>query len=274
MESNLHKEEQGLYEFFHPLIAHWKLIVGGLLVGIVVATAASFLLPKQYETTLLLNIGSAAEKSLEDPHIVTKIINSASYQYMIASKVGVQAPPARLQEMIKAETDSARSVPWVTIRIKADDPQRAVKLANAIADGIIQRHTEFFDEKIQYFKDYKVELEKNLDQFTEEMTTLEENLNSFRHTSHDLQTEMMLQTRLGDRQNLILMFKREMRDMSTWTSEVHSRRTSLASRPVLPKVPTKPNLKLNLVMATVVSLFLMITFVFLLEQYRKGSLDA
>jgi uncharacterized protein involved in exopolysaccharide biosynthesis len=274
MKSNLQDEELGLYEFIQPIVVHWKLIASGLLVGILVATAASLLLPKQYETTLLLNIGTAAEKSLEDPHTVTKIINSNSYQHMIATKVGLKIPPQELQEMIHAKTESARIVPWVTIHVSADDPQKVVRLGNAIADGIIQRHAEFFDEKVLYYKEYKTELERNINQFQEEVATLERNLNTFLFTADDLHTELMLLSRQADRQTELIMFRRDLRDISNWTSRVNSRRTSLAVRPVPPKNPTRPNLKRNLAVTIVVSLFLMITFVYLLEQYRKGSLNA
>jgi len=271
METNLREEEQGLFEIIHPLILRWKLIAGGVFVGMMIAAAASFFLPKQYETTCLLNIGTAVDKSLEDSYTVTKIINSDSFQQTIAAKVGLSVSTRQLQKMILAETDSTKWAPWVSIRVTADDPQKALRLANAIADGIIQRHGGFFDGKMQRYKDYKRELEQSIDQFTQEAASLKTNLDKFRSNPHDLPTEMLLQNRLIEKENQTLLYKRELRDMSTWLSEVHSRKTSFVARPVLPKAPVKPNLKLNLVVAAVVSTFLMISFVLLLEQYRKGS---
>jgi hypothetical protein len=47
-----------------------------------------------------------------------------------------------------------------------DDPQKALKLANTIADGIIARHDKFFDGKMQRYSDYKKDLEISIGQFT------------------------------------------------------------------------------------------------------------
>ena len=272
METRFREEEQGLYEILRPLIRRWKLITGGILVGIIFAVAVSLLLPKQYETTCLLNIGMAVDKSLEDPYTVTKIISSESFQQTIAAKIGVHASAKQLQKMIQAETDTTRWTPWVNIRVVGNDPQTTLKLANAIADGIIQRHAKFFDEKMQRYQDFKRDLERNIDQFTQEAVILQKNLNTFRANPHDLSTEMLLQTRLSEKENQAMLWRRDLRDVSTFMSEVHSRKTSLVTNPVLPNVPTKPNLKLNLMIAVLVSTFLMISFVLLLEQYRKGSL--
>lgn len=272
METRFAEEQYGLYEILQPLIRRWKLIAGGVIVGIIFAVLASLLLPKQYETSCLLNIGTAVDKGLEDPYTVTKIITSESYQHDIAKKLGIHATPRQLQKMIEAETDTTRWTPWVSITVRGDNPEKTLALAKAIAGGVIERHEKFYDEKIQQYNDYKRSVEKSIDQFSQEATTLKTNLNTFRSSAHDLSTEMLLQARLSEKENQAIMWKRELRDLSTWMSEVHSRKTALVADPVLPKVPTKPNLKLNLIIAVLVSTFVMISFVLLLEQYRKGSL--
>lgn len=272
MQTDFREESTGLYEILHPLMMHWKLLAGGLIVGMILAAIASSLMSKQYQTSFLLNIGTAVDKILEDPYTVTKLFNNESFQQKVAAKVGLNLPPNRLQKMIEAETDNTRMAPWISVRVIADNPQMAVKLANAIADEILQRHSEFFNEKVQRYKDYKNELEQNIEQFKKEAETLKNNLDTYRSTPHDLSTEMLLQIRLSEKENQAIMFRRELRDQSTWLSTVHSRKTSLVAPPAFPTAPAKPNLKLNVMVAGMASLFLMISFVLLRERYRKGSL--
>ncbi len=267
-----YQEDAGVYEIFYPLAIRWKLLAGGVLAGMILAAVATSFMPKQYETHLLLSIGIAVDKNLEDPYTVTKIMNTEAYQQATAAKVGLNFPPKRLQKMIQAETDTGNRVPWVSVRVTEENPQTAVKLANALADGMIQRHAVIFNEKMQRYKDYKVELERNIAEFSKETEILKGNLTTYRSGPHDLSAEMMLQTRLTDKENQIITFNRELRDLSTLLTNAHSRKTSLLAAPVLPTSPEKPSLKLNVIIAAVGSLFLMISFVLLREQYRKGSL--
>ncbi|MCI0416171.1 hypothetical protein L0222_25635 [bacterium] len=273
MQTGFREEESALYEILHPLVIRWKLIAGGVLTGIILAGVVSSFLPKQYETSLLLNIGLAVEKILEDPYTVAKVINSEAFQQTIAGKVGLNVSSKRLSKMIEAETDSIRVSPWVSVRIRANSPQETVRLANAIADGIILRHSKSFEEKMKGYKDYKNELQESIAQFTEEAQTLRKNLDAYRSgTKPDVSTEILLQTRLSEKENQAIMFKRELRDISSYMAKVHSRETSVVAAPMLPEAPVSPKMKLNLLIAAVTSLFIMISFVLFREQYRKSSL--
>ena len=143
MESTIRDQEPGLYDVIHPLVVRWKLLCGGVILAILLGIVLSLLMAKQYETTILLNIGMSVDKQLEDPNSVMRIINSTSFQKTAAEKVQLPLSPRQLQKMIHAETDTVRSTPTIFVRVLADTPERTVALANAVADGIISRHRIF-----------------------------------------------------------------------------------------------------------------------------------
>ena len=118
--------------------------------------------------------------------------------------------------------------------------------------------------------DYRAELEKMQEQYGKEIETIRGTLTS--SGSADLSAAMMLQARLSDKENQLYILKKELRDNRVFMSKVHSRETALAGPPVLPKKASKPNLKLNLVVAAIAGFLVMFSFILLSEQYRKGSI--
>ena len=268
------EEPPGLYELIHPLVRHWKVLLAGVVTGILVAGAITLLLPKRYETSFLLKIGSAADKQLEDSYAVVEIINSESFQQAAASSAGLNLSSKQLQNMVEAKTDSERWQPtWVSVQVLADAPDRALEVATAMIQGIIQRHTELFNESMRPYQDFEKDLQHSVALAEAETEKLKNNLEDYRSKGKtNASDEILLQSKLADLENQALALKKELHTLQTSMSTVHSVNTTVAAPPIRPTSPSRPNLKMNLAVACVASLFLMISFILLWEQYKKGSL--
>lgn len=266
------EEAPGLYDILHPLFAGWKLLVLGVLAGLLVAAVITFILPKEYSTSFVLKIGSVADKQLEDPYSVVEVINSESFLESAAGKAGVKRTG---RQAVKATTDQESWQPraWVQVQVSAENPDTAVRLANAIATGILQRHTDQFNRSMQPYKTFETDLQTKIQLFEAEGERLQKNLQDYRSIQgRSASDEILLQTKLADHENQTLALKKELHTLETSMSEVHSINTEVAAPPNRPAQPSKPNLKMNLIVAFIASLFLMISFVLLADQYKKGSL--
>jgi capsular polysaccharide biosynthesis protein len=264
-------DEINLFEVIQPLIDHWKLLFLGVLAGILIAVFLTFVTQKQYGTSVLLQVGAVLDKQLEDSNTVVEIINSDSFHQTIATRLKLDASPRQLGKMIQAETNLTRPSPLVTVTVVSDSPQGAVNLANAVFAVINERHKPMYDGKMAYYIQYGKVLEDKVNAYENDIKNQLMDLNSL-GTKGDLSARILLQARMADRENQSLTIRKELRELLAYQSGVHSHATAMVAPPVLPSRPSKPSLRLNLLVAFLVSLFAMISFIFVMDQYKKASL--
>jgi len=267
-----YQEETSLFEVFQPLVQRWKLIAVGVLAGVLAAAVFTFLSKKQYETSMLLQVGAILDKQIEESSTVVEIINSDSFHQTVASRLKLDTSLRQLRKMIRAETNTVRPSPIVTVTVLSDSPDGAIQLARVVADVVNERHRPPFDEKMSYYNNWMDQLESKLNTYEAEAKAMRQDLNNFRSHNRELSTMLLLEARLGDREAQAFSWRRELRELLAYRTKVHSHNTAIVAPPVLPRRPAKPNVMLNLLVASFVSFFLMISIVLVTDQYRKASL--
>ena len=265
------QDETSLFEVFQPLAERWKLILAGVFAGIVIAAIVSFASQKQYQTSVLLQIGAVLDKQLEDSNTVVEIINSDSFHQTVASRLNLNASLKQLASMIRAETSVIRGSPLVTVTVLSNSPDGAVSLAKTVFEVINERHKPMFDEKMRYYIEFGKVLESKINEFENDIKNQNADLNAL-GSRGDLSAKILLQTKLTDREFQALTTRRELRELLALSANVHSHATSMVAPPVKPARPAKPNIRLNLLVAFLVSLFAMVSYILVADQYRKASL--
>ncbi len=243
-----------------------------MIVGTIAATVVSLMMPRQYETSLLLQVGAVNDRQLEESYTVTEIINSDSFRQSVAATLKEEASRKQLSKMIQAETNMLRPSPMVPVHVLADAPERAVQMAEAVADAVKDRHQKMFDAKMVYYKTYAGELANKIDAATQEATDLRKDLATFRSSRDaNVASILLLETRLSDKELQIVNWKRELRESLAYLTSAHSHNTAMVAPPILPRKAAKPNVMLNVIIGFFGSLLVMISFVLLFEQYTKAS---
>jgi Capsular polysaccharide biosynthesis protein len=265
----LNTTEASIFEIISPLIRRWKMILAGVLTAVIIAFIATNLAPKQYETSMLLQVGSVVDNLLENPNTVTYLINSDAFRQKAASKVGVDVPLKDLQKMIHAEIDTLRPSSLVSVHVVADHPQRAVQLAQAVANGILQRHALFFKQRIELQQNYRKDLEKAITESDSRLDEIRKQLELLQKSRMDSSALLIAHSKLYEEERQILTWKRELRDIEGLLSAPQTAETSIAAAPVSPTKPMKRNLALNLIGAIVLSLFLVSSYILIADHYRK-----
>lgn len=276
MPTEIYQEETTLFDVFQPLVLRWKFLFLGLLTGTALVAIVTLLLPKQYQTSVLLQVGTASEmqygnfmdRQLEDSATVVEIIDSDSFRQALSSKLNREVSP----RMIHVETNMVRSSPMVTVEALDDTPEHSIQLATAVADAVIARHKLLFDGKMAYFIQYSNELNTKIQESEQESEQLKKDLATFQSNKEaNLSSILLLETKLNDKERQVVDWMKELRELEGHMDKVHSRNTSMVAPPVQPTKPAKPKFLLNVVIGFFGSLFLMISFILLVEQYRKTS---
>jgi uncharacterized protein involved in exopolysaccharide biosynthesis len=260
------RAETSVFELVTPFIQHWKSLLAGVIIAIVIAVIVSAVAPKRYDTSMLLQVGSVLDNVLENPNTVTYIINSEAFQEQTISRIGLQG--SRKKPEITAEIDTLRPSTLVSVHVVADQPENAVRFAQAVADGILERHTSFFKEKVQLQQRYRKDLETSIQESENRISGIRAELDSMK-SGHDAATELLAQTKLGDEEKQLMLWKRELLDLQGLLSAPQTRETSIAAAPVSPNRPLGRNLFLNIAIAIVLSLFFIASWVLISDQYRK-----
>ena len=265
------QNEATLFEVFQPLVRRWKLLLAGVIAGVLVAAVITVLSKKQYETSMLLMIGAVMDKQIEDTNALVEIINSDSFHRAVASRIALSNKASESTQVIRAETNLTRYSPIVDVMVRAGTPESAVQLAKTVFEVVNERHKPMFDGKMEYYIEYNKMLSEKIKTFEDDVQALKQDLSAMNSKS-DVSSRMLLQSRIGDRETQSLTLRRELREMLAYSATVHSHPTVMVSTPVLPGSPAKPNLRLNLAIAFFVSLFVMISVIFIADQYQKTPL--
>jgi hypothetical protein len=152
MKNAMNEEEIRLDKY---LAAVWRakwLIILGVLAAAGVAYLLASRQPTLHKATASIKIGRVWKEPLEDPYITETIINSPGFQKELAKKMNLS--PRKLKRSIQAETiiagpRRARYPILVSVAATSESADEAVILAQAVADEVIARHEELFDEGLK-----------------------------------------------------------------------------------------------------------------------------
>lgn len=118
----------------------WLFIFGTTILVSAAYFVISLMSPKQYESYALVRIGANGSAALETIPAIKEIMGSAPMLSRIAEKTGVKS----LSE-IEGDLDYEDASGLLKVTARATSPEKAVQVAQASIDILIQRHNELHD---------------------------------------------------------------------------------------------------------------------------------
>ncbi len=131
----------------------WKGIVLGTLLFVILAGAASFLVDRIYESTMILEVGRLylspqAWKNelefIEEPEAVARMLESYGMLEEVRRQVKLDLGLRSLAKRLEVETflEDRQYLPILKFTAEGASPGEAVKILNTLAELIITRHGE------------------------------------------------------------------------------------------------------------------------------------
>ena len=135
-----------LFDLLARLAAGWRLLVGGLALGLLATLALFVFIKPTYEAAALLQTGKVAGAVIEDVPTMVERLKSASFHLEIAEAIDDTAWIEQIHDGNGNQILSAvipKSAPaMVEIKVKARTPDFAIKIADAATRSLIKRQTE------------------------------------------------------------------------------------------------------------------------------------
>lgn len=155
-------EEVPRFRLWERLLVGWRCVLGGIVLGVVVAGLAVAVLPPTYEAVTVLQVGQLGQLGqtgplpVEPPTQAIERMRTPSFQLAIAQSLGDQTWIDDLSTSSAATTKyislqlvraSVSSVPGaspalIELKSRSNSPESAKKIAEAAVQELARRHSE------------------------------------------------------------------------------------------------------------------------------------
>ncbi len=246
------EEEIDLIDYIKVIIKRWKLILAIFLIAVFVGAGVSFTMPKTFQAQAVIKIGQVQGKILETISETIEILKSKSGGNITFSN------PA--------------GTSLINIKALGKTPQGALDGINNTVDFLLSRHQEVYNEAKLSLEEGITDLQKQLEPMQLEIEDLEKKIKLEEKTYSEarariLQSYMLNLEQAKSRKRLlekeIIVKKRSV--------DTNFESTQLEVSPTLSQNPIKPNIKLNLLVAAVLGIFIGVLVAFAREWWEKEN---
>jgi len=149
-------QEMDLKTLVKLAVRQKKLIAGMTLAFLVLGLAASFLVPRAYESTMIVEVGRLylspqawkhELEYIEEPEAAAKVLESYGALEEVRRRLGLEMNLRELGKRLEVETflQDREYLPILEITAEGSTPREAVETLNALAGLLISRHGEKYE---------------------------------------------------------------------------------------------------------------------------------
>ncbi len=292
----------------------WKLLI--ILVTLVCAVTSgvvSFVLPKIYQSSTILEVGRVPRhrgtdreqiEPIEDIESISEVLQSDEILSKIEEKLNLTTTLERMRALLDVEPilgkyiGSRLQARLIKITFEEQDPQLTVNVLNILSDLLIEQHLqeyqasiESLDEEMNNSQD-EINLQDDYQKVVrEEIKVAEKAIAETKDELSQLSLKNMsplevlfLRTTLGDQEERIANFRRELKDVELSIQHLKnkvvyleymralSENTKVRDKAIKPDIPIKPRKKLNIIIGGVVGLVVAIMLAFFFEYLQTARM--
>ncbi len=253
-----------IVDYFRILWKRKWLIIFGTMLVVIIAGGVSFVLPKTYEATGIVQLGKIEGKLIETPNLIRARIEYNPYAQMFINSSGMDIS----KKDIRLNVETRGNAGFVRLTAKGPSPNSTSKYIQYIVDDIASSH----QEKMEKFKELKEQNEKELEQ---RIASLEESINEMEEIARSKSTKtrdnvekFILQNALVGKETLLMDLKSrylslKMKDVTSYTFE-----TNLLFLKT-PTNPTQPKVKFNMLVSMIIGLMIFMAISLFLEYNKR-----
>lgn len=235
--------------------------------------------PEVYETSLDLHSGRVWEKPIENPYRVSEMINGEPFLHAVRKNAGLSQTAHQLKEdgnvlarpVVTGKNPARQEVVMVRIVARGESPEEAILIVRTVADLIVARHKNRFDELIAVHSRFESELETQVQTIQKEVADLDTMIKGQREAPQvNAPAVILLQAQLEEKQSQLLSYIRELRDVKLNNrSKAFTEPTHVAFPPVLPEKPVNLEVIVTATLGVMIGLVPLLLVAFLVEYVGK-----
>ena len=298
-------EEKGLElrDYIKVILKRKKIILTIFFVAVFAATIVSFLMPRLYETSIVIKNGYVEEPIIKYEE-VKEIITSSKILSQVIARAGIEIEVSGLRNILRIE--DIKGTRSFKVTVQYSDPQKTKEIAEIIGKIYVREGQKLYQKRINSVKKDLESVETTMKNTTKTIARIENSKNNNEDLINNIENSITKEletldkvprarrsyrkveghfsdlkvyismlvsldnyylnnlTQLSNRNLNLLNKKENIESILTKAEEF-----KILSSPSLPEFPVKPNKKLNISISALVGLFLGIFLVFLQEYLSK-----
>ena len=267
----LAEDEIDLRDYVNVLIKRKKLILAVVLVSVFTAAIASLLMPKVYEITSTIQLGSVNEPLIKKEDAKAIILNKNSLLSLI-KELNLNIEVGRIEKSIKIEDVDGTNL--LRIAVKYPDIDVAFKINNAISANIISQGQSVYRGKISILDERLAELDIEIKNIQKDIDGIRNLISGLPNSSNVSQADATLRIILL--KNTLLDYERNLTLLRNQKNELkfalfNAKDFKVFDPPIKSKDPIAPNKKQIILISGIISIFFGMFLGFFMEFWQKGK---
>jgi capsular polysaccharide biosynthesis protein len=265
----IHEDEIDLRELINVVIKRKKLILGIFLVSVIITAVISFLIPRTYLSTAIIQTG-IADTPLIGIAEAGQMIKTHDFLNPIAKELELEVTPESLKSAITLKKIEDTSL--IQLEVKYQGMGTSYKLLRAIVDSFLAKNNELYQQRTDFINQQIKEFDTQINSVQSDISRTQELIQNLSLSEKISEIDagvkiILLQNTLPSYyDNLTNLFAQNNNLRLILVKAKEFKLVDLTK----PK-PIKPNRKLNVALAGVLSLMFAVFLAFFMEFWQKSG---
>ena len=265
------EDEIDLRDYINVILKRKGVIFTVFFVAVITTTIVSFRMPKVYEITSTVQLGSVNGLLINKDETREIILNQNSLSVLIKD-LNLNIDVEKFKKKINIGDISNTNLSKITI--KHNDVDMALKINDTILAPLISQGQKIYQERISIANDRLKELDTEIKYAEEYIRRTQTLIFGLPASDKISQTEsalkiILLQNTLPNYENNLTALRNQRNDLRILLATAKD--FKVFASPIKPKYPIRPKKKQNVAISGIVSLIFGVFLAFLIEFWQRGK---
>ncbi len=265
------EEEIDLREYINVIIKRKKLILAIFLVSVFTAAIVSLMMPKVYEITSIVQLGSVNEPLIKNEEAKAIMLNQ-NLLLSIINELNLKMGVEGLQKAIKISDLAGTNL--LKIKITYPGIDTAIKINDAIVNPLITQGQSLYQERLAIINERLKELDLEIKNAEGDISRTQTLISGLPNANNISQSDVslriiLLQNTLPNYESNLTALRNQRNGLKF--SLANAKDFKIFDQPIKPKNPVGPKKKQNVLIAGMLSLMFGVFLAFVLEFWQKSK---
>jgi capsular polysaccharide biosynthesis protein len=269
----IQEEEIDLREYINVLLKRKGIIIFIFLIAVITAALVSyFVLSSVYQSSTVFSVAKIDGQAIINITEALEIMKSNVVLDEVINRISLEETAKQLSSQITTENPEGTN--FIKISAVADSPKKAKSLVENIVEVFIEQNQSEYQEKVKLVEDRLKIIEEQIAEFEKRIQEIETAMKKIAASRDLSEAERYFQTGLllNSSSNERNLYSNLINQINTLQERLNNCEDfKIINYAQLPAAPIKPNIKLNILIAGVLGLFVAVFVAFFLEFWQKGK---
>lgn len=265
------EDEIDLREYINVVIKRKKLILSVFLISVFIAAVASLLMPKVYEITSTVQLGTV-DGILIGKELARETILNQNYLSSLIKELNLKIDVDKFKKKISFEDIVNTNL--LKIKIQHTNVDMAIRINNAIVDPLITQGQSIYQEHVVLVNERLKELDAQIKDTEADIYRTQTLISGLPNSANIPQVDaslriILLQNTIPNYESNLNALRNQRNGLKF--SLINARDFKILDLPIKPKYPIKPKKTRIVLVVGIISIFFGLFLAFFMELLQKGK---